>query len=101
MSASQPPGPYSPAARQAIADAIEWEELPSLVRRVQRTAQAAGQNAGAGAARQEGRPWGETAAGGLEAPPVSQPFVEQLHGLVTREVVEPDVFRHFFGPDAE
>jgi hypothetical protein len=97
MSASPPPRQYSAAAHRAIADAIEWEELPSLVRRLHRTPQAKGPNPVVDPART----WGDTAAGGIDAGPVSQPFVEHLDGLATREVVEPDVFRHFFGPDAE
>ena len=30
----------------------------------------------------------------------TQPFSETLRGLATREVMEPDVFRHFFGSGA-
>ena len=33
----------------------------------------------------------------LDPAPVSQPFHEPMQGLSTREVIEPDVFRHFFG----
>jgi len=33
--------------------------------------------------------------------PVPQPFVERLSGLATREVIEPDLFQHFFGPNAD
>lgn len=29
--------------------------------------------------------------------PASRPFSEPLRGLSMREVIEPDVFRHFFG----
>ena len=37
----------------------------------------------------------------LDPAPVSQPFVERMAGLATREVIEPDVFHHFFGPNAD
>ena len=90
------PREHSSAAQRAAADAIEWEELPSLARQLQRVRKAQAEGAPS-----EVTTWGATAAGGLETVPDSMPFVEQLHGLATREVIEPDVFRHFFGPDAE
>src|ERR1700712_3409368 len=98
MSNSPPrqPREFSSAAQRAVADAIEWEELPSLARQVQRV-----KKAQADGAPPEVTTWGETAAGGLGTVPDSLPFVEELRGLATREVIEPDVFRHFFGPDAE
>jgi hypothetical protein len=84
----------------ARGDAIEWEELPSLadslaerlvndpVRRrhsVHYTPVA---------------PWDNTMPADLLSLTPSQPYRETLTGLVTREVLEPDVFRHFFGPAA-
>ncbi len=41
--------------------------------------------------------WDNTAPADLDALP-PEPFQETLSGLVQREVHEPDVFRHFFGP---
>jgi hypothetical protein len=83
----------------AHGDAIEWEELPSLadsldkrlvndpVRR--RTA-----------TQFDGAPvsaWDNTMPADLLSITPTQPYRETLTGLVTREVLEPEVFRHFFG----
>lgn len=81
-------------------DAIEWEEMPSIAPRmvqmdlrpatakpvVMRT-QATDFNTA----------WGVTMPAHLE--PTSQPaaFHEAIRGLVTREVDEPELFKHFFG----
>jgi len=46
-------------------------------------------------------PWSATMPVTLDPAPVSRPFVECLSGLATREVIEPDVFQHFFGPNAD
>lgn len=84
----------------ARGDAIEWEELPSLadslaqrlvndpVRR-RRESQFDGAPVAA---------WDNTMPADLLSIAPSQPYRETLSGLVTREVLEPDVFRHFFGP---
>ncbi len=64
---------------------IEWEELPSLVQRVRPSLATAGV------------PWDATRPAALEPMSVSQPFREPLEGVAIREVMEPDVFRHFFG----
>ena len=106
MSHAQPRQHFA-ATQRAIAnvDAIEWEELPSLAKRLfNRSASAA--SGGANDSRFQSTttfdsPWGETMPTEFDALPASQPFVERLHGLATREVIEPDVFRHFFGPNAE
>ena len=37
----------------------------------------------------------------LEPAASPQPFVERLSGLATREVIEPDLLQHFFGPNAD
>ncbi len=83
-------------------DAIEWEELPSLadslaerlvndpVRRRHAT-QFDGAQVSA---------WDNTMPAELLSIAPSQPYREALSGLVTREVLEPDVFRHFFGSAA-
>ena len=83
----------------ARGDAIEWEELPSLadslaerlihdpVRR-------------RGVSQFDGAPvsaWDNTMPAELISIAPTQPYRETLSGLVTREVLEPDVFRHFFG----
>jgi len=69
------------------AGSIEWEELPSLAQRVRPST-----------AVHTGVPWDATLPAELERPaPASQPFREPLHGVAIREVLEPDVFRHFFG----
>lgn len=34
---------------------------------------------------------------GLDTPRPSQPFEEPLRGMAIREVIEPQVFAHFFG----
>ena len=44
-----------------------------------------------------GRPWDITMPAGLDSPRPSQPFEEPLRGMVIREVIEPQIFRHFFG----
>ena len=86
----------------ARGDAIEWEELPSLadslserlvndpVRR-------------RNVSLYDGAPvaaWDNTMPADLLAVTPTQPFSETLRGLATREVMEPDVFRHFFGSGA-
>jgi hypothetical protein len=37
---------------------------------------------------------------GLDTPRPSQPFEEPLRGMAIREVIEPQVFSHFFGKPA-
>ena len=84
--------------------AIEWEELPSLAKRLANRRQSA--ERGANDSRFHNTttfdsPWHATMPVALDPAPVSQPFIERLAGLATREVSEPDVFRHFFGPNAD
>lgn len=67
------------------AGGIEWEELPSLVKRVRASPTTAGV------------PWDATRPAALEPANLSQPFCEPLQGVAIREVMEPDVFHHFFG----
>lgn len=71
----------------AYGGAIEWEELPSLADRLQAVD---GRRAG------PTNSWDVTMPAALDPLTESGPFVEPLHGLVTRELHEPDVFRHFF-----
>ena len=86
------------------AEAIEWEELPSLAKRIihRRSAHEPGANDSRfqNSASFES-PWSATMPIALEPAPCSQPFVERLSGLATREVTEPDLFQHFFGPNAD
>jgi hypothetical protein len=78
---------FSHAFRAAApAGTIEWEELPSLAQRVRPFASAPA-----------GTVWDATRPAELERPAPSQPFREPLKGVAIREVLEPDVFRHFFG----
>jgi hypothetical protein len=68
-------------------DALEWENLPSMP---------------AGAVRSSASnhtpPVGNpTLPASFEQTLPSTPFRETLRGLVTREVNDPDLFRHFFG----
>ncbi|MEP7298011.1 MAG: hypothetical protein ABI702_17640 [Burkholderiales bacterium] len=93
------PRQYFAATHRAVAnaDAIEWEDMPSLAKRLV--------NRGANDSRFQNStsfdsPWGATMPAALDPAPVSQPFVERMVGLSTREVNEPDVFQHFFGPNA-
>jgi hypothetical protein len=107
------PKQYFAATQRAVAnaEAIDWEELPSLAGSVAQRLAAHGSgvresrfgsNDSAFAAAPEviGTPWASTLTADLDPITVSPPFEETLSGLVTREVYEPDVFRHFFGPGA-
>ena len=93
------PKQYFAATNRAVAnaDAIEWEELPSLARRVVNR----GANDSAFMATSSfGTVWDNTMPAALDAIPASQPFCERIQGLATREVNEPGVFQHFFGADS-
>ena len=108
------PKQYFAATQRAVAnaDAIEWEELPSLAgslkqRLVQRGSWQVDMTPRRGANDSAfmhstgfASPWDNTMPAALDPVPASQPFRETLTGLATREVVEPDVFQHFFGPNA-
>jgi len=89
------PSMHRPAFRAAAAGAIEWEELPSLAGRIE--------SLGAGPSGTSSRPtsghtvWDSTRPAELEPAVASGPFREPIDGVAIREVVEPDVFRHFFG----
>lgn len=41
--------------------------------------------------------WGVTMPAELAQTPSPAPFRETIRGLVTREVDEPELFKHFFG----
>ena len=83
--------PHRPSAFGAL---IEWEELPSLSERLvnlDARRPASFQNPAA-----ISQTWDVTMPAELDPLQVSGPFQETLTGLVTRELREPDVFRHFF-----
>ena len=97
---------FAPAAP---AGGIEWEELPSLADSLADRLVILGNRhlgeAAANAARVQasgftpiaGTPWDSTRPADLETAIVSSPFREPIDGVAMREVLEPDVFRHFFG----
>ncbi len=87
--------------------AIEWEELPSLADTLaerlvvlgtrHRDAIEAARSRAATFERVASGAWDATRPADLEPQRPPQPFREPLHGMAVREVIEPDVFRHFFG----
>jgi hypothetical protein len=88
----------SVSSASAFGGLIEWEELPSLADSLQRRLLALGARRGADfepAASFNGA-WDATLPAALDPLIASGPFQESLQGLVTRELREPDVFRHFF-----
>jgi hypothetical protein len=90
LAARQRRGVYGPA--------IEWEELPSLADSL--TRRLVNLSARHGADFQVSSSfhtvWDATMPAALDPLQESGPFTEPLAGLVTRELREPDVFRHFF-----
>lgn len=110
------PRQYFASTQRAVAnaDAIEWEELPSLAsslaerlvsrsrwQRDDATLQGANDSRFQ-ASRSFSNAWDSTVPAALDTLPAQPPtpFREALQGLSTREVHEPDLFRHFFGADA-
>ncbi len=87
------PKQYHAAMHRAVAygGAIEWEEMPSMGRRVLTRRPDFAPSTGFG------NTWDTTMAAAFDILPPSQPFSETLSGLAMREVNEPDVFQHFFG----
>lgn len=86
-------------------DGIEWEELPSLADSLaQRLVNFdPNQRIAAGSTVSEfemrfGSSWENTMPASLDAQIPPDPFRETLHGLVMREVREPEVFEFLFGP---
>lgn len=74
---------------------IEWEELPSLAKTL---AQRMSLRGGADFQNSSsfGSVWDATLPAPLDMVREPEPFREALEGLATRELHEPDVFRHFF-----
>ena len=50
------------------------------------------------AQQRRGKPWDITMPAGLDAPRPAAPFEEGVWGIATREVIEPQVFEHYFKP---
>jgi hypothetical protein len=90
---------YRNIAALASADAIEWEELPSLASAVAQRRQMPTDTAAARAFTPStfGNAWSVTQRGDLHDLPAPQAFREPLRGMAVREVHEPEVFSHFFG----
>ena len=98
MSYAQPKQYFASTQRAiANADAIEWEEMPSMARRVVQRGANDSQFMGTSSF---GTVWDNTLPAAFDEAPISPPFREPMVGLSTREVNEPDVFAHFFGPNA-
>ncbi|QTN23003.1 hypothetical protein HZ992_23290 [Rhizobacter sp. AJA081-3] len=72
---------------------IEWEELPSLTERLVNVDTRRGDFQHSSGFSTT---WDVTMPAALDPITESGPFQEPLRGLVTRELREPDVFRHFF-----
>jgi hypothetical protein len=90
--------PFASAPRRRLFDAgIEWEELPSLADSLaKRLAHAGVRNSDFQNSSTFNSVWDATMPAALDPLQESGPFVESVRGLVTRELREPDVFRHFF-----
>lgn len=99
-------------AKRNPAEPFEWEELPSLTGVVLRRHVPSGSYTLAAELVAEARTrlrsepsvspvWVETRPASLDPLTPSEPLREtELGGLDSREIVEPEVFRHFFGANA-
>lgn len=88
---------FAPAPRRRRFDAgIEWEELPSLADSLAQRLVHRGTRRDFEASSSFNLAWDATMPGALDPLTESGPYLEPLRGLMTREVHEPDVFRHFF-----
>lgn len=99
-------------ARRNPAEPFEWEELPSLSNVVLRRHVPRGSYSLAAELVAEARGryrseppaapvWLETTPSALDPLMPSEPLREtELGGLDAREIIEPEVFRHFFGASA-
>jgi len=108
-----PAYPYTDLdANRNPAEPFEWEELPSLADVVLRRHVPSGSYTLAAELVAEARTrlrseptfgpvWIETTPADLDPLTPSEPLRETVvGGLDSREIVEPDVFRHFFGANA-
>lgn len=92
---------------------VEWEELPSLPavllrRHVPQASYAiANEMVQQAQARLHSAPsvapmWTETLPAIFDPLQPSEPLADtHIHGLAARELIEPDLFRHFFGTGAD
>lgn len=82
-------------------DTIEWEELPSMADSLRERLVMLGQHHDprrrSGVGPNAASAWAETRPASLEMLAALPPFDEPVRGLATREVNEPELFRHFFG----
>lgn len=101
------PQQFFSADYRAVArnEGIEWEELPSLADSLaQRLVNFdPSRRIAPGSTVSEfelrfGTSWENTMPASLDSQMPPDPFRETLHGLVTREVREPEVFEFLFGP---
>jgi len=98
-------------ARRNPADPFEWEELPSLSNVVLRRHVPTGSYSLAAELVADARSrlrnepsgspvWLETAPAALDPLQPSGPLCDtQLDGLSAREIIEPEIFKHFFGAE--
>jgi len=88
----------SASSASAFGGLIEWEELPSLADSLQQRLVALGARRGGDfqPSSSFNGAWDATMPAALDPLVASGPFQESLTGLITRELREPDVFRHFF-----
>jgi hypothetical protein len=97
QAAMNSPKTFATAPRRRLFDAgIEWEELPSLADTLTKRLSHHGVRNEFQNSSTFNSVWDATLPAALDPLQESGPFVEPLHGLVTRELREPDVFRHFF-----
>ena len=97
--------------RRNPAEPFEWEELPSLSNGVLRRHVPSGSYSLAAELVADARSrlrsapsvspvWMETAPAALDPLQPSEPLHDTvLDGLASREIIEPDVFKHFFGAE--
>lgn len=76
----------------ANGELLDWDDRASLAELLAELAAAS-----RGRVMRHDSPWQVTMPVELVAAAPSRPFEEPLRGLAVREVLEPDVFRHFFG----
>jgi hypothetical protein len=78
-------------------DAIEWEEMPSFAASMAPMDMRPAMPALRAKAGDFNTAWGVTMPAHLDTAPQPAPFRETIRGLATREMNEPELFKHFFG----